>query len=229
MSLRINPIGIAKTCFTDKFGIPRQAGLAPSAWGQIELSPPFNREEALRGIETFSHLYIFFHSHKSQGSNLAVRPPKLGGNTKMGVFATRSPFRPNPICLSLVKLEKVDKDKGVIYFSNHDILNESPVVDIKPYIPKWDSINEASNGWTGDEKLVQTMNVTFCSQIKCNEKLKNLIKEVLSHDPRPGYQKDKLNYHMQIADKFILFTLKDSKTFHVNKITQVSKTKDHNL
>lgn len=182
--IEFEPIGRCHTCYKEKFGIPRQSGLVPSSQGKIKLQKQFAREEALRGLKSFSHLIIYFFAHKVKTSrSLSVRPPRLGGNEKVGCFASRSPFRPNAICHSIVKLEDIKED--VIYFSNHDILDGSPVLDIKPYIPEWDIFNDASNGWlakTSDPKIVT---VRFATDSSTPDNLKPLLTEVLSLDPTP--------------------------------------------
>jgi tRNA (adenine37-N6)-methyltransferase len=186
--IKLEIIGIAKTCFKEKFCIPRQAGLSPNSYGSIILSSPFNREESLRGLESFSHIMIFFSAHLSKSSSLVVRPPRLGGNKKIGVFATRSPFRPNGICSSIVKLDNVDHKNGVINFSNHDILNQSPIIDIKPYIPKWDIRESATNGWIEEFSDKNNLIIDFDNDLEIKEKIKKIISEVLSLDPRPSYK-----------------------------------------
>jgi len=199
--MKFEPIGILHSCFKEKFGIPRQAGLVKEARAVIKLrDDPFMRT-ALREIEGFSHLWVIFvfHEHGSRNWKPSIRPPRLGGAKKVGVLASRSPHRPNPIGLSAVKLERVDWDAphGIeIHISGVDILDQSPVLDIKPYLPYADAIPNASSGWA-DEPIVRTP-VVFSSQSEnaISERvkqgytnLKKLIEEMLTLDPRPAFQK----------------------------------------
>lgn len=205
-------IGRAQTCFTEKFPIPRQPGLAPSAWGKIILNKEFAREDALRGLSDFSHITLIFHTHenKSNKNSLSVRPPRLGGNTKLGVFATRSPFRPNGLCISTVKLEKVDIENGEIHFSNHDILNDSPIIDIRPFIPLWDHFPNATNGWIeNDISSTPKYHVEFICPIK-DQKLMRLIQEVLTLNPGPTYQKGNQEYRFNIDNHEVHYTREHS-------------------
>jgi len=192
--MNIEPIGIIHSCFKEKFGIPRQAGLVKSATATLELLPPYNVEEALRGIDEFSHLWIVFAFHKSVCEKFqpTVRPPRLGGNTRVGVFATRAPFRPNPIGLSVVELKSVNGT--TLELMGGDFLDGTPVLDIKPYIPYADSIPDAHGAFANAapeapntvevsaeaEKVFQTLETE--KQI--------LIRDVLGYNPRPAYQAD---------------------------------------
>lgn len=192
--MNIQPVGILHSCFKEKFGIPRQPGIAKSATATLELLPPYNVEEALRGIEEFSHLWIVFAFHRSVCETFqpTVRPPRLGGNTRVGVFATRSPFRPNPIGLSVVELKSI---KGTtLELAGGDFLDGTPVLDIKPYIPYADSIPEA-HGAFADAAPEPANTVTFLQEaqavfqtLKINQQ--QLIIDMLSYNPRPAYQDD---------------------------------------
>ena len=192
--MNIEPIGIIHSCFKEKFGIPRQSGLIQSATATLELLPPYNVEEALRGIEEFSHLWIVFAFHKSVTSTFqpTVRPPRLGGNRRVGVFATRSPFRPNPIGLSVVELKGV---KGTtLELAGGDFLDGTPVLDIKPYIPYADSVPSA-NGAFANEAPAPANTVLFLPEAEAafqglEKEKQQLIKDVLSYNPRPAYQAD---------------------------------------
>jgi tRNA-Thr(GGU) m(6)t(6)A37 methyltransferase TsaA len=146
----MTPIAIIHSLFKEKFSIPRQPGLV-SFESKIELLTPYNRSESLVGLENFSHVWIFFQFHANknitpENLSLSVRPPRLGGNKKLGVFATRSPFRPNSIGLSLVKLERIEGTNLIV--SGGDFLDQTPVIDIKPYLKEIESIPEATSGWT---------------------------------------------------------------------------------
>ncbi len=141
---RFAPIGIVRSCFREKFGIPRQPGLAPAARATLELLPPHNQPAAVRGLEDFSHVWLVFVFHGVPASRWqpTVRPPRLGGNRRLGVFATRSPFRPNPIGLSVVALDRIVTGQGrvALHLSGVDVLDGTPVLDIKPYLPYADRV-----------------------------------------------------------------------------------------
>ncbi len=200
------PIGLIESCFKEKFGIPRQPGLARSAPAIIRLDreDPF-LAQALRRLEEFSHLWVIyvFHEHGSRNWKPSIRPPRLGGAEKVGVLASRSPHRPNPIGLSVVELVRVDLEDpagAAIHVRGGDFLDGSPVLDIKPYLPYADSIPEASSGWA-DEPIVRT-SVEFATtaeekigRIESHERreeLRAMITEVLELDPRPAFQKRRL-------------------------------------
>jgi len=192
--MNIEPLGIIHSCFKEKFGIPRQSGLVKSATATLELLPPYNVEEALRGIEEFSHLWIVFAFHESicEKFQPTVRPPRLGGNTRVGVFATRSPFRPNPIGLSVVELKGV---KGTtLELAGGDFLDGTPVLDIKPYVPYADSIPDA-NGAFAHTAPEAPNTVSFSAEAETvfqtlEKPQQMLIKDMLSYNPRPAYQAD---------------------------------------
>lgn len=196
--IKLKPIGIIRSCFTDKFGIPRQPGLVKSATATLELVPPYNTAEAVRGLEEFSHVWIIFvfHQSVSESWKATVRPPRLGGNERVGVFASRSNFRPNPLGLSVVKLLSV---KGTsLKLGGGDFLDGTPVLDIKPYIPYGDSIPEAKGAFAGSAPEPVNL-VVFDPEVERklsvleNEQrpaLKQLIGDMLSYNPRPAYQDD---------------------------------------
>ncbi len=187
-NILFNKIAIVHSPFKEKFLIPRQPGLVTFE-STIELLPPFNRSESLVGLNDFSHIWIMFEFHaiekKNESASLSVRPPRLGGNVKRGVFATRSPYRPNNIGLSLVRLERIEGYNLII--SGGDFLDQTPVIDIKPYIKEIESIPEAKSSWIDDRKE-EKLKVTF--HCDCQENLKDQITEVLSLDPRPRFHKD---------------------------------------
>jgi len=196
------PIGMLHSCFKEKFGIPRQAGLAPSAWAEIEIFPPFGCPEALRELESFSHIWLVFVFHSSRAANWrpTVRPPRLGGNKRVGVFASRSPFRPNPIGISSVKLEKVHPgpDACRLVVSGVDLLDGTPVLDIKPYIPWADSIPGASGGFASQApEPCGPVQFSKSADAQCKDleshhsNLRQLITEILQNDPRPAYSEEK--------------------------------------
>lgn len=200
MQYTVTPIGVVRSCFKEKFGIPRQAGLVSDTDAFVVILPPFDIPESFRGIEGFSHIWILSLLHANLAANWkpTVRPPRLGGNRRMGVFATRSPYRPNSIGLSAVKFNGLTNDSGKIYlhFSGGDLLDGTPVLDIKPYISYADAIDSADGGYAGTipEKKYE---VTFSNQAEavCRHKEKTdsphfrkVIHDLLSYDPRPAYQ-----------------------------------------
>jgi tRNA-Thr(GGU) m(6)t(6)A37 methyltransferase TsaA len=200
MRVDVTPIGFIKSCFTEKFGIPRQPGMVKSSQATLELFPPFNREEMVRGLEEFSHLWVqfIFHETLAEGWKPTVRPPWLGGKKRVGVFACRSPHRPNHIGLSVVKLEKVTCDKKGcrLELSGIDFLDKTPVIDIKPYVPYSDCVLTATGGYATGE--VPSVSVIFSSQAmdfcahyetETGRKIKGLIEEMIGQDPRPAIQK----------------------------------------
>ena len=189
-------IGRIHTDFPTKFGIPRQSGVVKELKGRIVFEPEFRNEDALRGIEGFSHLWLIwlFSENVSQGWSPTVRPPILGGNTRVGVFATRSPFRPNPIGLSSVRLEGVETDPHdgpVLIVTGADLMDGTPILDIKPYIPYADSHPEATEGFRsgGWNRMLE---VAFPPELlaKVPENQRVALMGVLSNDPRPSYHHD---------------------------------------
>lgn len=184
-----------KNDFTSKFGIPRQSGLVPEMMSQIIFEPEFRNPDAIRGLEDFSHLWLIWNFSQSKPTeSLTVRPPRLGGNKRIGVFATRSPFRPNPIGLSCVKIEKIeiDADLGpVISVLSADLMDGTPIYDIKPYIPYADCIPNAVGGFADNVKEYR-LNVNMPSDIcgDIDEKFKSALYEILANDPRPSYQNE---------------------------------------
>lgn len=189
----LNVIAKLRTCYTDKFGVPRQSGLVPAAWGVIEFEPAYRRAEAVRGIEEFSHLWLItqFHLVTEEPSSLTVRPPKLGGNERRGVFATRSPFRPNRLTLSVVKLDRVelDGDKAPrLFVSGVDLVDGTPVFDIKPYIRYADSIPEACSSFATTPP--PPVPVLWECQSSVPEEVRVIIDQSLAQQPQPAYHDD---------------------------------------
>jgi len=197
--VQLEPIGILHTCFKEKFGIPRQPNLVKKAKAVLEFYPEFAREEAVRQLSGFSHIWLIFLFHKAvKKGKLAwspmVRPPRLGGNKKVGVFASRSPFRPNPLGLSCVALDgvKIKETGPVLILSGVDILDQTPILDIKPYLPYSDIIPGASDGFaTGPPQAKLDVGFTphALNQIRTQgiPDLKEIIKGILEQDPRPAY------------------------------------------
>ncbi|NOT78282.1 MAG: tRNA (N6-threonylcarbamoyladenosine(37)-N6)-methyltransferase TrmO [Bacteriovoracaceae bacterium] len=215
-------IGLIHSPFKEKFSIPRQPGLT-SLTSTIELSPPFDRSEALAGLELFSHVWVIFLFHETNSTDeksLSVRPPRLGGNQKQGVFATRSPFRPNNIGLSLVKILKIDGTK--ILIEGGDFLDQTPLLDLKPYLPSVESIPEATGGWT-DRTCDQNLEVLFENNSDCDidKEIIKSIREVLSLDPRPSYHKDEYkNYGSKLFNYDVHWLVKNRK-IHVTEIIRL--------
>lgn len=196
MSLTIQPIAHIQSDFKEKFGIPRQSGRVPSLTGTIVFEPEYRVAEALREIGSFSHLWLIFdfsEAHREKWSP-TVRPPRLGGNRRIGVFASRSPFRPNPLGLSCVRLLGVEKtaDKGmVLHVSGIDLLDGTPIYDIKPYLPFADCYPDAVGGYADAQKdyhLYVEFPQDMLSRIPENKR--ETVLDCLSEDPRPSYQED---------------------------------------
>ena len=192
----VTPIGFIHSCFKEKFATPRQPGLVPAAFAQVQLYPPYNQADAVAGLEEFSHIWLtfIFHQTAQQGWKPKVRPPRLGGNKKLGVFATRSTFRPNPLGLSLVKLESIDTSNGVIlHVSGADLIDQTPILDIKPYLPWVEAIADAKSGFASSDQVLQ-LPIQYSEQaqkfLATRPELFELIEQVLLHDPRPAYQQD---------------------------------------
>jgi tRNA-Thr(GGU) m(6)t(6)A37 methyltransferase TsaA len=196
MSYAVAPVGFVRSCFKEKFAIPRQPQLAPAARGVLELLAPFDQPQAIEGLEQVSHVWLLFVFHQALETQprLKVRPPRLGGNQSLGVFATRSTHRPNGMGQSVVKLDKVEP--GRLWLSGIDLLDGTPVLDIKPYVPYADCLPSAVNliaatapqlievRWS-DGALLQAQQ----HSLRLAEPLVELIEQCLAQDPRPAYQK----------------------------------------
>ena len=208
-----------RNAFPTKFGLPRQSGLVPELISTIVFEPEFRVAEALRGIESYSHLWLIWEFHQAirdgekQEWKATVRPPRLGGNTRMGVFATRSPFRPNPLGLTVVKLLAVeDSPEGkVLLVSGADMMDGTPVYDIKPYLPYVDSIPEAVGGFT-EEKAAYSLRVDFPQALLAQvpQGQREALLGVLAQDPRPAYQNDENRvYGFAYGGFDVRFTVRD--------------------
>ena len=214
-------IGHIETDFKEKFGIPRQSGLVKESTGRILFEKEYSVPEAFRGLEDFSHIWVLWQFSEAVRDNWSptVRPPLLGGNKRMGVFATRSPFRPNSIGLSALKLERVElsKSEGVIlHVSGADLLDGTPIYDIKPYLPYADSISDATGGFT-ENLCERKLTVSFPDELlnKVAEEKRTALIAVLESDPRPSYQDDPERiYGMSFACYEVRFTV-DGKTLNV--------------
>ena len=212
----MEPIARIRSAFRPKFGIPRQAGLVPELRAEVVFEPAYRNPDALRGLEEFSHLWLIWEFSEAKRTTWSptVRPPRLGGNTRMGVFATRSPFRPNPIGLSCVRLEEIrtDPELGpVLTVCGADLMDGTPIFDIKPYLPYCDSHPEASAGFTGNRDM-PTLRVDFPPALLAPiaEDLRPGLLGVLAGDPRPRYQDDPDRvYGMSFASWEIRFRVAD--------------------
>ena len=191
----IKPIAHIESDFTEKFGIPRQAGIVEELEAKIVFEPEYRVRDALRGLEDFSHIWLIWQFSEAvrQDWSPTVRPPRLGGNTRMGVFATRSPFRPNNLGLSCVKLMGIEdtKDKGtVLKVAGADLMNGTPIFDIKPYIPYADSKPEALGGFAPDSGATLQVEMGEEALGKFPVEKREALRAVLANDPRPRYQND---------------------------------------
>lgn len=204
--------------YTGKFGVPRQSGLVDGMLSRIVLEPGYRRQEALRGLDTFSHIWLLW-TFDVRGKGLTVRPPLLGGNRRMGVFATRSPFRPNNIGLSSVRLDRIDHDTPdgpVLYVYGADLVNGTAIIDIKPYLPFTDNHPDATGGWT-DTLSVPPLPVILTDHTRTTYPSLtphdwDLITQMLQNDPRPHYQDDpRRTYRLDYARHTINFTVRDGK------------------
>lgn len=201
MNFELNAIGIVHSPFKEKFGTPRQPGLIPDAHCSIELLPPYNNSEAFQGIEQFSHLWVSFIFHQGWKGEWTprVRPPRLGGNKTIGVFASRSPNRPNPLGLSVVELVGLREEHNKLYLDikGADMVEGTPVLDIKPYIPYCDSIGLAKAGYAEQPPLAK-LKVVFSEKARQQlqqhkdkyPQLEEFISQVIALDPRPAYKND---------------------------------------
>lgn len=213
----INPIAYIRTEFPEKFGIPRQSGLADNLRARIVFEPEYRNQDAVRGLEGFSHIWLIweFSANRRSCWQPTVRPPRLGGNEHMGVFATRSPFRPNPLGLSCVSLERIDMDDRegpVIHVRGADLMDGTPIYDIKPYIKYADSRPHAVCGYvdTLPERILKVVLPEECSSLIEDKTLIPALVETLSLDPRPSYHDDPERvYGLSFADLNVRFKVKD--------------------
>ena len=215
----VRPIARIQTDFAGKFGVPRQSGLVPELRGRILFEPAFRSPEAVRGLEEFSHIWLLWHfsaaAPEGETFSPTVRPPRLGGNVRLGVFATRSPFRPNRIGLSCVRLERVEPDTPdgpVLHVLGADLMDGTPILDIKPYVPYADCRPEASGGFTTKEaRRVRCVIPPELTDRLSPDRLAAL-RGVLEQDPRPSYQNDPDRiYGFGFAGREIRFRVRDGE------------------
>jgi len=220
-ALTLTPIALTHSCFRDKFGVPRQPGLTRHAHAELVIQPPFDREDAFRGLESASHLWLTFQFHEAVRAEWrpVVRPPRLGGNRKMGVFASRSPFRPNSLGLSVVRNEGLVRradGRLVLRIRDHDLIEGTPILDIKPYLPFADSVPEASLGWA-DSAPTERLEVVFSDEAETQlarlpeadyPDFRALIEDVTAYDPRPSFRRGRdedRTYGACLYDKNVRF------------------------
>ena len=226
-TVQLKIIARIHTAFPDKFGVPRQSGLVPELQGKIVFEPEFRNPDAVRCIEDYSHLWLIWQFSKAVREDWSptVRPPRLGGNTRIGVFASRSPFRPNALGLSSVKLERVELDPQlgpVLYVSGVDMMDGTPIFDIKPYLVYADSHPEATGGLIGIRKG-DPLQVIWCEDTlqQVPEEQQEALRAVLQEDPRPRYQEDPQRvYGMTFAGQNIKFRVEE-RTLYVLGVEQL--------
>ncbi len=217
--MNIEPIAHIETPFSEKFAIPRQSQIVHEARGVLTFEKQYRHSESLNGLAAHSHYWLIwgFSLNEHKEKILTVRPPRLGGNTRVGVFSTRSPFRPNNLGLSVVKLESIDPENFSVTFSGVDMLSGSPIYDIKPYIPYSDSRQDASSEWA-DFSPERPFSVMFLPEVKAvleqydertGLQLLNLVTALLAYDPRPAYKTRKDGKNIQIDDKIYATKLYD--------------------
>lgn len=211
--------------FSTKFGIPRQSGLVEELTATVVFEPEYRNPDALRGLEGFSHLWLIweFSKAKRESWSPTVRPPRLGGNTRLGVFATRSPFRPNPVALSCVRLLEIrrsESDGTVLIVAGADLMDGTPIYDIKPYIPYADAHPDATGGFTENaDDFLLTVEFPDALLTKIPSDRRESLLKVLAHDPRPSYQDDPERvYGMEFAGHDVRFTV-CGKTLTVCEVT----------
>ena len=232
--MQLTPIGTLESCYRDKFGTPRQPGLSPEAWSKLKIRADLQPTQALEGLEKFSHVWLIFefHQNKTARYHAKVHPPRLGGES-MGVFATRSPHRPNPLGLSLVELVKIEGD--CLFFAGADLVDGTPIFDIKPYIPEIEAKPEAKTGWLGRASKT-SIAVEFLPETEIilrdwqaghpDKKLRQIIEDTLKLDPRPvvyrGYEDETSPYRsdhaFRLLDGDVHFRFLNAQTVQVFKI-----------
>ena len=220
--MEIKPIGFINTDFKEKFGIPRQSGIIENITGEIVFKKEFRHPDALRGIEEYSHLWLIFdfsENHRDEFSP-TVRPPRLGGNKRVGVFATRSPFRPNNLGLSCVKFEGIKEDKNlgnILVVSGVDLLDNTPIYDIKPYIPYSDCKPDAKGSF-GEALKDEKIEVFYHENVFLNidEDIKNSIISIIEQNPKPAYKQQYKEYKFLFSDYEICFNISENKATILN-------------
>lgn len=238
-----DPIGIVRSPFTDKFGIPRQPRLAPAAEARLELLPPYDREEAFTGLDGFSHVWLIFVFHDDcldAGWRPMVRPPRLGGRAKVGVFASRAPYRPNPIGISAVAQHGLTRDGGrlALELAGVDLLDGTPVLDIKPYLPYTDCVDGAIGGFASiapPQRWAIRFSASAEVAIRRHDpdgrlRLRDLIEQVIGQDPRPGYldrYPERRRHGLRLYDVDIAWELQRDDDEGQVLVTEITPTAKH--
>lgn len=236
--LKLNPIGIIRSPYKEKFAVPRQPNLVPDVEGELHLFPPYGTPNSVRGLERFSHLWLIFLFHHTQhrGWHPTVRPPRLGGNTRIGTFATRSMFRPNPLGLSAVTLRNIhyDRSEVILKLGGLDLVDGTPIFDIKPYLPYSDCYPDALASYAASAPEPALSIMFSCEaqyqlhhHTKEYPQLTNVISHVLSQDPRPAYKKkhvDAKMYYIKLYDFSITWYISGNYII----VNSIEKTKDNN-
>ncbi len=221
----IRPVAHIESDFPGKFGIPRQAGIVDELRARVVFEPPYRDSEALRGIEGFSHLWLIWQFSESVCEDFSptVRPPRLGGNVRMGVFATRSPFRPNALGLSCVRLVGVEKDgkKGMtLLVAGADLMDGTPIYDIKPYLPYADAHPEAAGGFAPDPGAALEVSFAAGQEEKIPPEKRAALRGVLANDPRPRYQNDPARVYAMSFSHFTVRFRVEGDTLTVTEVAQ---------
>ena len=223
-ALECVPLGYVSSCYREKFGIPRQPGLVTEARAILTLLPAYSGAELVRGLEGFSHVWLIFrfHATEAQGWHPTVRPPRLGGQVRVGVFASRSMFRPNPLGLSVVRLDRVESGEGVtrLHLSGADLLDGTPVLDIKPYLPYADSLSQAQAGFAPEQPPRIRVVFSDLAESQCAREqdqginMRLLIEQVLGQDPRPSWrrpERDERVYGMRLYHHNVRFRYRENR------------------
>jgi tRNA-Thr(GGU) m(6)t(6)A37 methyltransferase TsaA len=226
--MEIERIGVVRSCFGEKFGTPRQPGLCPSAWGELVFDPACRREEMIRGLDGFSHVWLIFGFHGTAGAGWhpTVRPPRLGGNKRVGVFASRSPFRPNGLGLSLARLDGIDRERAeapVLLLGGVDVIDGTPVFDIKPYLPYCEAPDGALGGFASAPQKHLDVEIDAAAAREFDalpDRARALIREALACDPRPaaGAAEPGRIYGAMLCGRNVRFVVEDGARCRVVEV-----------
>lgn len=217
--MEIRPIAFFKSPVAGKFGVPRQSGIAPDLRGEVRFVAPYDNPDALRGLEGFDYIWLIWEfSLNGPSANLTVRPPRLGGNERVGVFASRSPFRPNPLGLSSVRIESIEPDGGIIHVLGADLADGTPIYDVKPYVAYSDSHPDARSGFVDVNKWTPLKVTVPCElAARLSEEELSGLEQVLACDPRPQYIDDpEREYGLYYAGRNVRFKVKEGVVFLIS-------------